>query len=102
MSANEELVAERERVDAEMRELAVLVESTKAEVGRARAREDQAASRLVDLHDRGANPDEILAYHRHLANRYFFDEVHLTDAGHRIVSEQLFQYLVRKGMVGAP
>ncbi len=57
--------------------------------------------KLVEyLRQKGKSPDEILAYHRHIANRFFLDEVHFTEAGHRIVSQRLFDYLVRKGFVG--
>jgi lysophospholipase L1-like esterase len=52
------------------------------------------------LRRKGKTPDEILAYHRHIADRYFYDEDHFTDAGHRIVARRLFDYLVRKGLVG--
>lgn len=52
------------------------------------------------LRRKGKTPDEILAYHRHIADRYFYDEGHFTDAGHRIVAQRLFEYLVRNGIVG--
>jgi lysophospholipase L1-like esterase len=52
------------------------------------------------LRRKGKTSDEILAYHRHIADRYFFDEGHFTDAGHRIVAQRLFEYLVRKRIVG--
>jgi len=52
------------------------------------------------LRHKGKTPDEILAYHRHTADRYFYDEDHLTDAGHRIVAKRLFEYLVRTRLVG--
>jgi lysophospholipase L1-like esterase len=58
---------------------------------------------LVDfLRRKGKTPDEILAYHQHRVNRYFFDEGHLTGAGHRVVAQRLFEHLVRKQLVGPP
>jgi lysophospholipase L1-like esterase len=53
------------------------------------------------LRREGKSPDEILAYHRHILDRYFFDEDHFTNAGNRIVAKRLFEYLVRRGMVGS-
>ena len=59
---------------------------------------DDAA--LVEyLRSRGKGPDEILAYHRHRVERFFYDEDHLTDAGHRVVARRLFDYLVDTGRV---
>jgi lysophospholipase L1-like esterase len=52
------------------------------------------------LRRNGKTPDEILAYHRHIADRYFFDEDHFTDAGHRIIARRLFEYLARKRIIG--
>ena len=52
------------------------------------------------LRRKGKSTDEILAYHRHRADKFFFDKDHFTDAGHRIVARRLFEYLARKGMIG--
>jgi lysophospholipase L1-like esterase len=54
------------------------------------------------LRRKGKTRDEILAYHQHLASRYFLDENHLTDAGHRIVAQRLLDYLLRRALVGEP
>jgi lysophospholipase L1-like esterase len=53
------------------------------------------------LRSKGKGGDEILAYHRFRADRYFFDENHFTGAGNRLVAERLYDYLQRKGLVGA-
>lgn len=53
------------------------------------------------LRSKGKTADEILAYHRFRADRFFFDENHFTSAGNRIVAQLLFDYLSRKGLVGA-
>lgn len=56
---------------------------------------------LVDyLKKKGKTGDEVLAYHRHLADKVFFDEDHFTDAGHRIVAQKLYDWLAREGYVG--
>jgi len=52
------------------------------------------------LRRRGKKPDEILAYHQHIVNRYFLDEDHFTGPGHRIVAQRLLDYLLRRGTVG--
>lgn len=52
------------------------------------------------LRKKGKTGDEILAYHRHLADKVFFDEDHFTDAGHRIVAQKLYDWLAREGYVG--
>jgi lysophospholipase L1-like esterase len=49
------------------------------------------------LRRKGKKPDEILAYHQHIVNRYFFDEGHFTSSGHRIVAQRLLGYLLRRG-----
>jgi lysophospholipase L1-like esterase len=67
--------------------------------------DDFAAAVLDDpelvayLRRKGKTGDEILAYHRHFADKLFFDEDHFTDAGHRIVAQRLFDYLVAAGLV---
>jgi lysophospholipase L1-like esterase len=52
------------------------------------------------LKSKGKTGDEILAYHRHLADKVFFDEDHFTDAGHRIVAQKLYDWLAGEGYVG--
>jgi lysophospholipase L1-like esterase len=52
------------------------------------------------LRSKGKTSDEILAYHRHLADKYFFDEDHFTDAGHRIVAQKLYDWLIANGYAG--
>ena len=54
------------------------------------------------LRDSGKTTDEVLAYHRHIVDKYFLDEDHLTGAGHIVVAERLVEYLKRKGLVGVP
>ncbi|HWB82443.1 MAG TPA: SGNH/GDSL hydrolase family protein [Nannocystaceae bacterium] len=52
------------------------------------------------LKQKGKTGDEVLAYHRHLADKVFFDEDHFTDTGHRIVAQKLYDWLAREGYVG--
>lgn len=47
----------------------------------------------------GKTPEEILEYHRHKLQKYFFDEDHFTELGHRLVADRLFAHLVAAGMV---
>ena len=54
------------------------------------------------LRRKGKSPDEVLAYHQHIVERYFLDEDHLTEAGHQVVARRLFDFLVRKGFVDKP
>jgi len=54
-------VTDRASVAAELREITVLVESMRAEVGRAHAKEEEAAARLVDLSQKGTLPPEALS-----------------------------------------
>ncbi len=51
------------------------------------------------LRKKGKTGDEILAYHRLLADKFFFDEDHFTDAGHRIVAQRLYDWLLAEGLV---
>jgi hypothetical protein len=52
------------------------------------------------LRHKGKSPEQVFAYHAHIADRYFFDEDHFTDAGNRIVAKRLFQYLSHNGISG--
>ena len=59
--AVEDGVDARAALTGERREIGALVESMKAEVVRAQAREEQAAARIVQLHERGTLPPDALA-----------------------------------------
>jgi hypothetical protein len=46
------------------------------------------------LRGKGKPIEEILAYHEHRSKAYFFDHDHFTEAGHAIVAQLLYDYLV--------
>lgn len=49
---------------------------------------------IAYLRSKGKSTEEILAYHEHRSKAYFFDHDHFTEAGHAIVAQLLYDYLV--------
>jgi len=54
----------------------------------------------VALERKGYPPDEIRRFFEWKVDKYFFDQDHFTEDGHRVIAESLFEHLVDKGLVG--